>query len=177
MRNQIKTDFVVIKFGKSLTQHEQNLIAFERKRLILYLSMLCNKKIWLIFIPKKGFAVESGIVTSIVNEQSRSLMGGSFCLNKAQSYQIGDVYGASFEPIDLNSEEFKCQWVTMFNASVMGNEAEVKGCILFAETDLKPQDFSTRSPLDLVHLDLGNIEAMRKFNDRYYRLIASMLTR
>jgi hypothetical protein len=166
----------MIKFGQSLVEHERCLIEFERKRLILYLSKLNNLKLWINIRHENQNIIISGIVESIINgaveKNKHFLLGGEFSLNNENCYLINDIYAVSFIPFSFEDEYFKRAWADSFNSSIYGNESELTSNILFSGTDLKPQDFNNKTPSDQAAQLTCEF---RKFNTRYYEIIAEFI--
>ncbi len=166
----------MIKFGRSLVDHERRLIELERKRLILYLSKLNNIKLWVNIWHEKQNIIISGIVESIINgtvkKNKHFLLGGKFNLYNGIDYSINDIYTISFTPFSLEDEYYNKAWVDSFNSSIYGDESELTSNILFSETDLKPQDFNHKTPLDQESQLTCDF---RKFNTRYYEIIAEFI--
>ena len=165
----------MIKFGKSLTEHERRLIEFERKRTILYLSMLNKQPVWINIWYEKQNMVISGVVKSIINgtvkKNKHLLLGGRFSLDGDNYFSIDHIYAVGFRPFSLEDKDFENDWANSFNSSIFGDEAESKSDILFSCTDLKPQDFNENTPLDREALFTGEF---RSFNIRYYEIIAKI---
>ena len=163
----------MIKFGKSLLEHEKKLIDFERKRTILYLSKLNKQKIWLNIWRGKENELCSGVVEAIINGEIRNnkhyILGGKFSFDNNTYYSINDVFAISFKPFSLDDENFKKDWANMFNSSVFGDEANSKSYILFSWTDLQPQDFNVRTPSEISSEFTGEF---RGYNTRYFEAIA-----
>lgn len=166
----------MIKFGKSLLEYERCLIEFERKRTILYISKLNNKKIWINIWRDDKNEIISGIVEAIINGTIKNdkhlLLGGEFRLNNDKYYIIKDVFAISFRPFSLEDEDFKKDWANMFNSSIYGDEAESKSNILFSWTDLQPQDFNAKTSSEIGQ---EFTDEFRCFNTRYYNILAKSL--
>lgn len=163
----------MMKFGSSLVEYERQIIEFERKRTILYLSKLCNQKVWINIRRKKQNEVISGIVKNIINgtlkKNKHLLLGGEFSINKDNYYSIDDIFAISFKPFSLE-DATREDWDISFRSYILGNEAESDSDILFSSTDLKPQDFNDRPRIDEL---TGEV---REFNTRYYEIIATALS-
>lgn len=165
-----------MKFGKSLLEYEKQLIEFERKRTILYLSKFNNQKIWINLWRGKENEIISGIVKSIINgtikNKKHYLLGGKFSFNNDDFYLIKDVFAISFNSFSLEDEDFKKDCANMFNSSIYGDESVSKSKILFSWTDLQPQDFNVKTPSEKGVEFTGEF---RSFNTRYYEHIAKSI--
>lgn len=162
----------MIKFGKSLVKYEQKIIEFERKRTILYLSKFNKKKIWVNTWIGKENELISGIVKTILvgNAESNEsyLLDCKFSFDEENYILFKDIFAISFKPFSLDDNNF----AAMFNSSIYGNESELEGDIIFSLTDLIPQDFSSKTPIELGNEFSGEF---RSFNTRYYELISKSM--
>ncbi len=168
----------MIKFGKTLAEYERRIIEFERKRIILYLSKLNHQEIWDNVRHKEENIIINGIVKSIINgavkKNKHFILGGKFKIDTDFYYLIEDIFAISFTPFSLEDKDFKKGWGDSFSSSILGDEAESRSDIMFSWTDLKPQDFNDNTISDQSSMFTGEF---RKFNTRYYEIIADTLNK
>jgi len=162
----------MLKFGKSLIEYERQIIEFERKRTILYLSKYNHQELWINLIVEERRIVINGIINSIINGKVKKnkhlMLGGKFSFENNTYYPIEDIYAISFKPFSLEDDNFKKGWGDSFSSSILGDESELENDILFSSTDLKPQDFNTTNR-DQSFILIGEF---RKYNTRYYKKLA-----
>ncbi len=164
----------MIKFGKTLVEHERRIIEFERKRVILYLSKLNDQEIWVNLRHKEKSIIINGVVKRIINgtvkKDKHFILGGKFNIDNDFHYPIEDIFAISFKPFSLEDEDYKKDYGYSFSSSILGDEAESRSDIMFSWTDLKPQIFN-------YNKDSMFTGELRKFNTRYYEIIADTLNR